>query len=209
MPTQMFSYVVKHDFGFAPNPFSGYLTLATCKPRIRAAASVGDYLVGTGSTTNVGTTKLIYAARIAKVISIEDYGRLPEYANKRPSDRGEQWRQHGDNIYFVAGGKWKQRPNPYHSADRMEHDLGGSCVLICKQFWYFGDAAFDIPAELREAVKRGPGHKRIMTAPLVQRFIRWLGSLPQGIHGQPADGNDAAVAKCSPARCGGRRVVGC
>lgn len=28
-----YSYVVARDFGFAPNPFNGFLTLATCKPK--------------------------------------------------------------------------------------------------------------------------------------------------------------------------------
>lgn len=31
----LYSYVVAHDFGFAPNPFDGLCTLATCKPDIR------------------------------------------------------------------------------------------------------------------------------------------------------------------------------
>lgn len=44
----LYSYVVAHDFGFAPNPFDGLCTLATCKPDIRKKAAVGDYIVGTG-----------------------------------------------------------------------------------------------------------------------------------------------------------------
>ena len=40
------TYVVQHDKGFAPNPFWGICTLACCKPRIRAKASVGDIILG-------------------------------------------------------------------------------------------------------------------------------------------------------------------
>jgi Nucleotide modification associated domain 2 len=40
----VFSYVVTHDKGFAPNPYFGFLTLATCKPQIRKSARVGDWL---------------------------------------------------------------------------------------------------------------------------------------------------------------------
>ena len=32
---RIYSYVVRYDSGFAPNPFYGYCTLATCKPDIR------------------------------------------------------------------------------------------------------------------------------------------------------------------------------
>src|SRR5882762_6472831 len=46
---RLYSYVVARDFGFAPNPFYGFCTLATCKPRIRAHACVGDWVLGTGS----------------------------------------------------------------------------------------------------------------------------------------------------------------
>ena len=43
------SYVVRYDSGFAPNPFYGYCTLATCKPSIRKGADIGDWVVGSGS----------------------------------------------------------------------------------------------------------------------------------------------------------------
>ncbi|SSY70238.1 hypothetical protein [Alysiella crassa] len=39
---KIISYVVKYDYGFAPNPYHGFLTLATCKPVIRSNAEIGD-----------------------------------------------------------------------------------------------------------------------------------------------------------------------
>jgi len=49
-PTQanamsVFSYIVTHDSGFAPNPFWGFCTLACCKPMIRKTAVRGDWIV--------------------------------------------------------------------------------------------------------------------------------------------------------------------
>jgi len=44
----VFIYVVDRDFGFAPNPFHGYCTLATCKAKIRNQARVGDWVIGNG-----------------------------------------------------------------------------------------------------------------------------------------------------------------
>ena len=46
--TKVYMYVVDRDFGFAPNPFHGFCTLATCKPRTRRVAKVGDWIVGMG-----------------------------------------------------------------------------------------------------------------------------------------------------------------
>jgi hypothetical protein len=42
MKKSIFVYVVKHDGGFAPNPFHGFCTLACCKPKIRKGAKEGD-----------------------------------------------------------------------------------------------------------------------------------------------------------------------
>ena len=41
-----YSYIVARDYGFAPNPFYGMCTLATCKPLIRKHSEVGDYVIG-------------------------------------------------------------------------------------------------------------------------------------------------------------------
>ena len=128
-----------HPTGFAPNPFGGFLTLACCKPRIRRVARKGDYIMGTGSKRTIGTTKLIYAAEISDVISMEDYGRLPKYNIKRPATNGKWWQVMGDNIYEKNSSKWIQRENPDHDDTHIEYDLTGNNVLICKRFWYFGD----------------------------------------------------------------------
>lgn len=45
----LFSYIVARDYGFAPNPFPPYCTLATCKPGIRNSAQKGDWIIGLGS----------------------------------------------------------------------------------------------------------------------------------------------------------------
>jgi hypothetical protein len=181
----IFSYVITHDAGFAPNPFGGFLTLATCKPQIRKHVRKGDFIAGTGSAATVGNRKLVYAAQIADVIPIEDYGKLPDYDIKRPSGRGNRWRKHGDNIYFKANGKWKQRRSVCHFQESMAHDLGGENVLICNRFWYFGRDAIEIPPELSNIIKKGPNHKRIRDEVLVDQFIEWLTSLPEGLHGTP------------------------
>jgi hypothetical protein len=42
----LFSYVVRWDHGFAPNPFHGACTLATCKAEIRKKAKVARLAIG-------------------------------------------------------------------------------------------------------------------------------------------------------------------
>ncbi len=185
MAMDIFSYVITHDFGFAPNPFGGFLTLATCKPKIRQSAAKGDFVVGTGSAATVGNQKLVYAAKVDEVISIADYGRLAEYEIKRPAGGTPWWRKHGDNIYLRASGKWTQRRNPHHGPANMARDLGGKKVLVCKRFYYFGDAAIQIPDEFFGIIKKGPGHKRVSDPVLVRRFVDWLMTLPRGVHGSP------------------------
>lgn len=181
----IFSYVITHDGGFAPNPFGDFLTLATCKPRIREQARSGDIIVGTGSATTVGNHRMVYAAVIDDVITLEEYGALPKYSLKRPSSNGEWWRKLGDNIYFKEGGEWKQRQNPHHCGDHVDRDLSGKNVLVCNRFWYFGEDAIEIPEHLREIIKKGPGHKRITDESLVASFVEWLNTLPSGRHGNP------------------------
>ena len=45
----IYSYIITRDYGFAPNPFYGICTLATCKPRVRNNAQIGDWVLGFGS----------------------------------------------------------------------------------------------------------------------------------------------------------------
>lgn len=42
----LYSYVITRDYGFAPNPFWGICSLATCKPQIRQRALKGDWIAG-------------------------------------------------------------------------------------------------------------------------------------------------------------------
>lgn len=46
MMPRIFRYVVRYDSGVAPRPFDGYCSLAICKPKIRANAIVGDWIIG-------------------------------------------------------------------------------------------------------------------------------------------------------------------
>ena len=80
---KLYSYVVDHDLGFAPNPFGGCCTLAKCKfgtkkRNIVEMAEEGDWIAGTGGadlSKSAGHGKLIYAMRVDDKIPLAEYCR--------------------------------------------------------------------------------------------------------------------------------------
>ena len=186
MSSRLFSYVVTYDSGFAPNPYGGILTLATCKPRIRATAQRGDWLLGTGSVQGVGAGRVVYAACITEVVPLEQYATDVRFAVKYPAVGKEPWQRHGDNIYTrLSDGTWHQRRNIHHVAKDISRDLGGKNVLVCERFWYFGNAAPLLPEALAVLVKRGPGHRCEDSPALIAALVSWLGTFTPGVSGAP------------------------
>lgn len=61
-----FRYKLNHDFGLAPNPFGGIMTLAVCKGDIRRSKNlqIGDWIIGTGSKKMRRDGQLIYAMKV-------------------------------------------------------------------------------------------------------------------------------------------------
>lgn len=186
MQSRLFSYVITHDSGFAPNPYGGVLTLATCKPRIRSVARSGDWIMGTGSARAVGTGRVVYAGVVSEVLPLEEYASDSRFGVKEPAATEEEWRRHGDNIYSrLRGRTWRQRRNFHHTLVHMPRDLGGKNVLICERFWYFGSSAPVLPAALSVLVKKGPGHRCENSPRLISAFVAWLGGFQAGVCGSP------------------------
>jgi len=184
---KVYSYVVTHDYGFAPNPFGGVLTLATCKPQIRKNAKVGDWIMGTGSAGGIGKEKLIFTGKVTEILTIEAYGISNKYKFKIPDKGSEKWRRRGDNIYYLdSHGEWIQRINPFHGPHDQSHDLSGKNVLVCREFWYFGASAPILPTEFMSLVKKGPAHKHNQDNPYVPKFLSWLKTHRSGLRGPPS-----------------------
>src|SRR4051812_44625037 len=97
--SRVYMYVVDRDFGFAPNPFHGYCTLATCKPGIRARARVGDWIIGIGGGRLGATGRCIFAMQISAKITFNEYWLNPIYLAKKPVRNGSRKMMVGDNIY--------------------------------------------------------------------------------------------------------------
>jgi hypothetical protein len=77
---KLFSYVVDHDYGFAPSPFGGFCTLAKCKygsrkRNIVEMARKGDWIAGTGGADlrkSAGHGTLIYAMRVDEIVPLNE-----------------------------------------------------------------------------------------------------------------------------------------
>ncbi|KWH17503.1 hypothetical protein [Burkholderia multivorans] len=195
------SYVVRYDSGFAPNPFYGYCTLATCKPSIRRSAAVGDWVVGSGS--NDRTVRrgghLVYAMRVTEALTFDGYGADPRFAPKKPFRHGSRKQSCGDNIYFRDGPQapWEQRDS-FHSlpdgslnANHVRRDTGVDRVLISNEFVYFGGEGPAFPQDLKDRqgrllCKSGIGLTTFDDPSLVAAFEQWIRSLEAtGYQGAP------------------------
>jgi len=168
MTESLYCYKMTHDTGFAPNPYHGVLTLATCKPTIRRCAGKGYWISGWTSNKVQGkndkfrfedeTQALIYLAKVSHKITYKEY--WENYPKKRQptksSEGGKDFFKScgngivvrnddisfcGDNIYEPdanASFGFKQHENPHHNKQNQEHDLSGKYVLVCEEFYYFG-----------------------------------------------------------------------
>lgn len=196
--SKLFSYRVRFDFGSAPNPFGGLCTLAICKPKIRRAAGVGDWIVGTGSSqTPLGdiSHKVVYIMHVTAKMTMMEYDeftgsklphKIPNMASPDPSKRA------GDSIYNYSTHNASMCPimrPSVHSGNPINRtrDLSGKYVLLSDHFFYFGNKPESLPEELLPIVPKGRGHQSHVNDPYIDSFMDWVQSLKHepGIIGSP------------------------
>ncbi len=151
--SHLYAYTISRDFGFAPNPFHGFCSLATCKPRIRKSAKVGDWIMGTGGRKlrNV-KRRCIYIMKVSEKVSFQDYWDQERFTLKKPVRNGSSVMMLGDNIYHKDySGEWKQEDSHHSNQDgsinhdNLKIDTGSTeQVLISNYFLYFGDKAISV-----------------------------------------------------------------
>ncbi|MAY39039.1 MULTISPECIES: hypothetical protein [Spongiibacter] len=187
--TRIYSYVVRYDSGFAPNPFYGYCTLATCKPPIRRAANIGDWVVGSGSNDRSIRRggRMVYAMRVTEVITFDEYSEDPRFEPKKPYRRGSRKQSCGDNIYFRddCDSPWRQLDS-FHSKsdgqvnpDHVRRDTGVNRVLVSDDFVYFGGNGPMFPDHLidqdgRKLCKQGIGRSCFDDPQMIQSLEKWI-----------------------------------
>lgn len=176
-------YVVDRDLGFAPNPFHGFCTLATCKPRVRNSAQIGDWVIGVGGSRLKATGRCIFAMKVTDKITFNDYWNGEEYKDKKPVRNGSKTMLLGDNIYWhdCATNVWHQAHSHHSLPDgslneyNRDRDTQSKNVLISRHFYYFGSDAPMIPNQILHNIGfvNGIGHRKYtiqQAAPLVD----WL-----------------------------------
>lgn len=183
----LYSYIIARDFGFAPNPFYGWCTLATCKPLIRSNAQIGDWVIGTGAKTKYRLAgHLIYAMRVDEVLTFDNYWSDQRFFCKRPLLNGSLKQMYGDNIYHRTGNRWIQEDS-HHSKEKgrpnkknINNDTKANRILASSKFVYYGNHAPEIPKIFRPYNKTGeniccPGRNHIrISGDLAKVFINWL-----------------------------------
>lgn len=196
MAVNVFSYVIEHDLGFAPNPFHRVCSLACCKPDIRKAANVGDYILGTGGAKQHLQAHLVYWMRVDEILSFDEYWNDARFRRKKPVMSGTTYMRYGDNIYRHGADGTFLQSDSFHSMEDGSPSKGDITrdtkktdhVLLGREFAYWGRAAIELPAHLRCFVKKGPGHKRTFTQKEIDDLMEWLGDQEdRGYRGEPAD----------------------
>ncbi len=178
-----FIYVVDRDFGFAPNPYHGICTLATCKPVIRKVSNIGDWVVGMGGSRLNATGKCIFAMQVTNKITFNEYWIDPIYNDKKPIRNGSKRMVVGDNIYFLdqENATWSQADSHHSNNDgsinisNLKNDTQTNCVLVSNKFYYFGSRAPQIPQEILNNIgyKNGRSHRNYPLDQCINLMI-WL-----------------------------------
>ncbi|PJE80766.1 hypothetical protein CI610_00254 [invertebrate metagenome] len=182
---EMFSFRVPRDNGACPNPFWGVCTLAVCKPQIRKAAQVGDWIVATGSTNAKITNgqcrnfsnRVVSAMYVTQRMTLQEYD---SWCRVNLPDKFPQWHSRdlrkkvGDCLYDFSTGEPPRIREGVNGFDRLKRDMGGKYALLSERFYYFGRSPRPLPTELLPIVIKGQGHKRIKDIALIGQFEEWI-----------------------------------
>ena len=191
---RLYSYCLRYDDGAAPNPYWDLCTLVICKPAIRRAAEIGDWLVGLGSANSpMGdvSNSVVYAMQITDKMTMLDYDLFctSRKRDKIPNFRSPDYRRRmGDCIYDYSMGDPPKLRWGIHREENRERDLSGKYALLSEHFYYFGDRPVQLPVDLYPVIHATQGHKSDANQPYVAPFIEWIDSLgfrSNKLYGEP------------------------
>lgn len=156
MSKYLYIYVVARDFGFAPNPYHGHCTLATCVPQIRSKAQIGDWVMGVGGSRLKATGKSIYLMKVSETLTFNSYWIDTRFLRKKPARNGSLIMMVGDNVYHQEPGSetWIQSDSHHSNPDgttnheNLKRDTSSDKVLVSDHFYYFGKSALKVDLDL-------------------------------------------------------------
>jgi len=183
----VFTYIVTRDYGFAPNPFPPYCTLAACKPLIRRHANVGDWIIGCGSNASSSRFRnsIIYAMQVSEKCSFDEYWNDPRFEYKKPVMNGSKKLKYGDNIYHRLPGEEEfTQEDSHHSLPggvrnelNYKRDLSTDAVLVSERYWYWGSSAILLPGDLSPLCGVKRNHRKFdysNDSALIDMLEKWL-----------------------------------
>ena len=155
-PIKMFSYVVDHDTGYAPNPYHKLCTLVGCmynksensakfNPRrnnIVELAKKGNWIVGLGgkSERSSGQGTIIYAMQVTDILPLKEYcQRHTNRADAKPAPH-QPWRR----------------------------------ALISNDYYYFGNQKHELEPAIYDQLKVRRRFKNRFTEKFIKDFVSWL-----------------------------------
>lgn len=190
----IYAYKITRDYGFAPNPFGRYCSLACCKPHIRKKAVVGDWIIGTGAIENNLLYHLIFLMKVTERLTFQEYWEDKRFSYKKPVLNGSKKQIHGDNIYYNNGNNWIQLDS-HHSLyegqineGNLKQDLSGEYVLISDYFVYLGNNYLKVPEKFLEICpnKTTRDYFTVQNEDLANEFIELiLNNYDLGLNGKP------------------------
>tara|TARA_Y100000590_G_C15741443_1_gene1020411 strand:+ start:4029 stop:5330 length:1302 start_codon:yes stop_codon:yes gene_type:complete len=177
---RLYYYTITSDTGFAPNPSSGRLTLATCKPKIRKKAQVGDWIIGLHSVKDLDES-VCFLSRVSETLTLDQYFKDSRFTNKHVDND-----PNGDCIYYHDGVGFVQVLNDHHSPRDYFKDTSVDRVLICSLFWYFGKKGFSSELTSKTLSWKIRGHRVIKDQAIIQSIVDLISSNHRiGIHALP------------------------
>ncbi|MBD5457219.1 MAG: hypothetical protein HDR27_01440 [Lachnospiraceae bacterium] len=188
---KLYSYVIPRDYGFAPNPFHGYCTLATCKPVIRRTAQIGDWIAAFDAKNQSISERLVCLMKVSETLTFDEYWIDKRFSSKRPVFDKSMTHKYGDNIYHHEDGAWVQEMSHHSLNDQINvknltTDTRTDRVLIAKEFYYFGEEAILLPTEYQPLIGHGRNHRVSNDSALIKSLIRYIrNQYSSGIQGLP------------------------
>ncbi len=191
MTVHLYSYVVEHDHGWAPNSQGKYCSLVYCKfsksgtkKNLVETIQEGDWILGTGGSGphSSGHRSIIYLMRVDEKMPFQRYLTEPRFEGR---------------------------------LDRTNLRLGNQFALISSLFYYFGSNAVpmaDLPPPLSTAPleKRGSAYRRDLPPSQVKQLIMWFKkTYTPGIHGVPCSSLPEWSPTVSPSRIDLQRIGRC
>lgn len=197
----LYTYKITRDFGFAPNPYFGFCTLATCKPKIRHGCKIGDWIAGFGGLNTIAANKLVYLMQVNEKLNFDEYWDDQRFQNKKPCFNKSIKHCYGDNIYHHdENDNWFQENSHHSLVDginylNLEHDTSVNKVVISEKYWYFGREAINLCDDLSAIIPKNRGHRKFINLEaekyitLLLNYINNSGYLNR-VNGLPFSWND-------------------